>query len=225
MHVVFLEFEGILADTTPHRVGALREALLVDGLSLDDETWTEHCHGLAVDAAVHAARRVLGGADDPVAAEVVRLRAERSFMERISRGLLMQPGGLALVQALRTQARLALVTRAARRDVDFVLTLAGLADVFTCVVTADDRVEGKPSPAPYVLALEKLSRTASVAAGDTLAFEDARPGIRSARAAGVRTVAVGPLPVHHAMEADAYYPTLSGLSFDEMRSLARGGRT
>ena len=225
MHVVFLEFEGILADTTPHRVGALREALLVDGLSLDDETWTEHCHGLAVDAAVHAARRVLGGADDPVAAEVVRLRAERSFMERISRGLLMQPGGLALVQALRTQARLALVTRAARRDVDFVLTLAGLVDVFTCVVTADDRVEGKPSPAPYVLALEKLSRTASVAAGDTLAFEDARPGIRSARAAGVRTVAVGPLPVHHAMEADAYYPTLSGLSFDEMRSLARGGRT
>lgn len=224
MQVVFLEFEGVLADTTPHRMAALRDALLPDGLALDDETWVEHCHGLSVEDSVRAARRALGAPDDPVAAEVTRLRAERGFMERIGRGLLMQPGGLALVQALRSQARLALVTRAARRDVDFVLTLAGLADTFTCIVTADDKGDGKPSPAPYLLALEKLSRTAPVTAAETLAFEDSRPGIRSARAAGIRTVAVGSLPVHHAMEADAYFATLAGLSFDEMRSLVRGGR-
>ncbi|MHB8839217.1 MAG: HAD family hydrolase [Gemmatimonadaceae bacterium] len=223
MQVALLEFEGILADTTPHRLAALREALLADGLSLDDETWIEHCHGLAVEPSVLAARRALGAADDPVAAEIVRLRAERSFTERISRGLLMQPGGLALVQALRTQVRLAVVTRAGRREVDFVLTLAGLADAFTCVVTADDKVAGKPSPALYALALEKLARTAPVTLADALAFEDARPGIRAARAAGVRAIAVGPLPPHHAMEADAYFPTLAGLSFDEMRALVRGG--
>ncbi len=224
MHVVLLEFEGILADTTPHRLAALREALTSDGLSLDDETWIEHAHGLAVEEAVRAARRALGAPEDPTAVELARLRAEGAFRRRIARGLLMQPGGLALIQALRTQARLALVTRASRRDVDFVLTLASLADAFTCVVTSDDRVEGKPSAAPYVLALEKLARTAPVVAGDALAFEDSRPGVRSARAAGVRTVAVGPLPLHHAMEADAYLPTLSGMSFDAMRALVRGGQ-
>ena len=37
MQVVLMEFEGILADTTPHRIAALREALSVDGLSLDDD--------------------------------------------------------------------------------------------------------------------------------------------------------------------------------------------
>ncbi|MBM3907297.1 MAG: HAD family phosphatase [Gemmatimonadetes bacterium] len=224
MRVVCMEFEGVLADTTPHRVASLREALLADGLALDDETWMEHCHGLPVEAAVQAARIALHAPDDPVAVELARLRAEKSFTERISRGLLMQPGGLAMVQALRTQARLALVTRAARRDVDFVLTLAGIADAFTCLVTADDKVEGKPSPAPYVLALEKLARSAPVTAGDAVTFEDARPGVRAARAAGLRVIAIGPLPPHHAMEADAYYPTLAGLSFDAMRSLARGGR-
>ena len=87
MHVVFLEFEGVLADTTPHRVAALRDALLADGLALDDDTWIEHCLGLTVDDAVVAARRALGAADDPVAAEVTRLRAERGFVERIGRGL------------------------------------------------------------------------------------------------------------------------------------------
>jgi len=224
MQVVLLEFEGILADTTPHRLAALREALSADGLSLDDETWIEHCHGLAVEPAVRAARAALGAPDDPTAVELTRLRAERAFTLRISRGLLMQPGGLALIQALRTQARLALVTRASRRDVDFVLTLANVVDAFTCVVTADDNVEHKPSPAPYLLALEKLSRTAPVVPGESLAFEDSRPGVRSARAAGLRAVAVGPMPVHHAMEADSFFPTLSGLSFDEMRALVRGGR-
>lgn len=224
MHVVLLEFEGILADTTPHRLASLREALSVDALSLDDETWAEHCHGLSVESAVRAARAALGADDDPVAVELARLRAERAFTLRIGRGLLMQPGGLALVKALRSQARLALVTRASRRDVDFVLTLANVTDAFTCVVTADDAVDGKPSGAPYALALEKLSRTAPVAPGEALTFEDARPGIRAARAAGVRSVAVGPLPLHHAMEADAYYPTLSGMTFDQMRALARDGR-
>lgn len=224
MHVVFMEFEGILADTTPHRENALRLALLADGLALDDETWTEHCHGLAVGDAVLAARRALGADSDPVAAEICRLRAEKEFTRRISRGLLMQPGGLALVQALRTQARLAVVTRASRRDVDFVLSLANIADAFTCVVSADDRVDGKPSPAPYTLALEKLSRTTPVTAADAVAFEDARPGLRAARAAGVRAIAVGALPPHHAMEADTFYPTLTGMSFDAMRALVRGGR-
>ena len=218
-----MEFEGILADTTPHRVAALREALSVDGLSLDDETWTEHCHGLGVESSVRAARRALGADDDPTAVELARLRAERSFTQRIGRGLLMQPGGLALVQALRTQARLALVTRASRRDVDFVLTLANVADAFTCVVTAEDTVEGKPAAAPYLMALERLSRTAPAAPGEALAFEDSRPGIRSALAAGVRTVAVGSLPLHHGMEANSYFPTLSGLTFDEMRAMVRGG--
>lgn len=225
MHVVLLEFEGILADTTPHRLAALREALADDGLALDDDTWTEHCHGLAVEPAVAAARRALGAPDDPTASDLTRLRAEQAFTRRISRGLLMQPGGLALVQALRTQARLALVTRASRRDVEFVLTLANVADAFTCMVTSDDAVAGKPSAAPYLLAIDKLSRTSPVAPGEAIAFEDARPGIRAARAATVRTVAVGPLPLHHAMEADMYFPTLSGLSFDDLRALARGRQT
>jgi HAD superfamily hydrolase (TIGR01509 family) len=224
MQVVLLEFEGILADTTPHRLAALRDALLADGLALDEETWAEHCLGLSVEGSAIAARRALGAADDPVAVEVTRLRAEKAFTQRISRGLLMHPGGLALLQALRTQARLALVTRASRRDVEFVLTLANLTDVFTCIVTADDKVAAKPDPAPYALALERMNRTAAISAADALTFEDARPGIRAARAAGVRSVAVGPLPLHHAMEADAYFPSLTGLSFDQMRALVRGGR-
>lgn len=223
MQVALLEFEGVLADTAPHRLAALREALLADGLALDDETWLEHCLGLPVDASVQAARRALGEADDPVAAEITRLRAEKSFTERIGRGLLMQPGGLALVQALRTQARLAIVTRASRREVDFVLTLAGLADAFTCIVTADDPGAGKPSAAPYQLALHKLSRTTPVTPADAVAFEDTRPGIRSARAAGVRVIAVGSIPPHHAMEADAFYATLAGLSFEQLRAFVRGG--
>jgi hypothetical protein len=30
--------------------------------------------------------------------------------------------------------------------------------------------------------------------------------------------------VHHVMEANSYFPTLSGMTFDQMRALVRGGR-
>ena len=53
-----------------------------------------------------------------------------------------------------------------------------------------------------------------------LAFEDARPGIVSARAAGLRCIAVGALGAHDALLADAYVPTLSELTRAELATLA-----
>jgi HAD superfamily hydrolase (TIGR01509 family) len=52
------------------------------------------------------------------------------------------------------------------------------------IISGDDVAEGKPSPAPYQLALQKLG----VPAGEALAIEDSESGVRSATAAGVRVL-------------------------------------
>jgi beta-phosphoglucomutase-like phosphatase (HAD superfamily) len=55
-----------------------------------------------------------------------------------------------------------------------------------------------------------MSRLRPVSAGSVLALEDGSSGIRSARAAGLRCLAVGALPAHCAMQAEGLLPTLRG---------------
>jgi len=66
------------------------------------------------------------------------------------------------------------------------LELAGLADIFEIVVTADDVVHGKPAPDMFLLA----ARLMGVPPEKCLVFEDAVPGIQAAHAAGMQVVHV-----------------------------------
>ncbi len=66
------------------------------------------------------------------------------------------------------------------------LALAGLADLFKVVVTADDVVHGKPAPDMFLLAAKRMG----VPPHKCLVFEDAVPGFQAAEAAGMQVVHV-----------------------------------
>ena len=104
-----------------------------------------------------------------------------------------------------------------------MLGLSGLTPAFECVVSADDPVPGKPDPSGYRLALTRLSRKRAVAPHEALALEDALPGIQAARAAGVPVVAVGGLPAHCAVAADAYIQSPAGHTLDSLARLVTHG--
>ncbi|MBL0523543.1 HAD-IA family hydrolase [Aeromonas dhakensis] len=82
--------------------------------------------------------------------------------------------------------RWALVTSASQRVARHRLRSAGLP-LPALLVGAEDVEHGKPDPAPYLLAAERLGLTAA----DCLVFEDAPAGISSALRAGCRVVQVG----------------------------------
>jgi sugar-phosphatase len=91
-----------------------------------------------------------------------------------------------------------------------MLTAADLDVVFELVVTADDVPAPKPSPAPYLHAIAVMARRQPVAPLNVVALEDGWAGIASARAAGVRCIAVGELAAFSAMQAQGLIPTLHG---------------
>jgi HAD superfamily hydrolase (TIGR01509 family) len=68
----------------------------------------------------------------------------------------------------------------------FTLELLGLEDFFTVVIGSEDVEKGKPHPAVYLLAAEKLG----VEPQKCLAFEDTALGIKSAKDAGLTVVGV-----------------------------------
>ena len=75
-----------------------------------------------------------------------------------------------------------------RREIEPVVARAGLADAVRVLVAADDVTRGKPDPEGYLRALEALGDDLEPA--DVVAFEDTEAGIASARAAGLRCLAV-----------------------------------
>ncbi|HEX8201035.1 MAG TPA: HAD-IA family hydrolase, partial [Isosphaeraceae bacterium] len=97
------------------------------------------------------------------------------------------PGLAALIRRLQPNTRLAVVSTTWRANIETVLRAAGLADAFELVVAKEDVEAPKPDPACYRLALARLRLSAPAA----VALEDSPTGIASARAAGLRPVAVG----------------------------------
>lgn len=96
------------------------------------------------------------------------------------------PGAIILVRtATALGVRVAIVTSAGPAWVRTAVGDGlGVLDLVELVVTAQDVVNGKPDPAGFLLACERLG----VDGGDTWAVEDSIAGVAAAAAAGVGTV-------------------------------------
>ena len=219
LDTVLLELEGVIADTSEARRDAVFAALRADGISLPDAEYRELCAGLGFEEAIRAVHRNAGGAADETAISLSAHRAERAYRAYIGKGLTLVEGARETLERLHDSVRLALVTRSPRNDAMFVLSLARVEHLFTCVVAAEDALP-KPSPEPYKLAIARLQRArARVARGTAVAIEDGLPGVQSARAAGLATVVVGDVPAHVALEADGFVPSIAGLTAEAVLSL------
>lgn len=103
-----------------------------------------------------------------------------------------------LVGASASGVPLAIVTSAGPAWVERSLEALDLPlDSLDLVVTARDVVDGKPHPAGYALACERLA----AAAADAVAAEDSPAGVRAALGAGVRRV-VGVATTHPATQLE-----------------------
>ena len=217
LDAVLLEWEGVLADTGAARRDALLRALADEGVPWTTAAYDACCGGLDVRtaAAVAVAR---AGCADATLAELVALRATRSFVERLARGFTLTPGAAAFIAAAAHQSRVAIVTRAGRAETEIALQLSGLGTAIAVVVTADDVGDPPPAPVSFVRALAHLARNRAVRSQRTVAMLHTSFAVRAARGAGVRTLAVG-APAHVALDADAAVDELPGLTVAAIASL------
>jgi HAD superfamily hydrolase (TIGR01509 family) len=80
----------------------------------------------------------------------------------------------------------AIASGGTRDVVESTLAKTGLAPLFKVVVTADDVEHGKPAPDMFLLAARRMGVTPS----KCLVFEDGKPGVKAAEAAGMKWVFV-----------------------------------
>jgi beta-phosphoglucomutase-like phosphatase (HAD superfamily) len=216
---VLLDWEGLLVDTGKSRREALALALAAEGIELDEATYEDRFAGRSMRTIVASALGWRAGDDTLV--ELVALRAQRELGARLAQGFVVSPDVVRFVEHAQLRAPVVVVTAAGRDETDAALRLAGLRDTFAVVVTADDLAGDAPSREHVDAALGHLSRRrgGALVRERVLALATTRPAIVAARAAAVRTIAVG-APAHVAVEADGALASLAGATVDTLDALA-----
>ncbi|WBB78673.1 HAD family phosphatase [Micromonospora sp. WMMD882] len=179
---VLFDMDGVVVDTE-RTVAAFWQALAADhGFVISDDDLDEHVFGRHAEHTLRALFPAVADTGHPQIYERLRINDQTLRYAEI-------PGATRLIGELRAAGvPVALVTGAQEWKAVAVLDQLGLTDSFDVQIRADDIPVGKPDPACYRLAAEKLG----VDIGRCLVFEDAFSGVTAAVSAGATCVAIGP---------------------------------
>jgi beta-phosphoglucomutase len=191
---VIFDFDGVLVDTEPLHCRAFLEALKPLGIGFTWEEYQELYMGLDDRGAFLEACRAHGRVLDEEALGDLLSAKSGVFQEVIREGVRAYPGAISLVESLHARGLpLAINTGALHSDIAPILTRLGISRCFPLAVTADDVRRSKPDPESYRLAFTRLRDAYPKqvrSAGACLAIEDTPAGIRSAKRAGIKVLAV-----------------------------------
>lgn len=180
---ILFDLDGTLVNTDPLHFQAWQEMLLEQGLEIDKAFYQTRISGRLNPIII---QDIL---PDLTLEQGEKFAEDKEARFRELAPLLKPLAGLEKIIDWTKEYGLktGLVTNAPRKNVDFMLEILELAEIFDAVFVAEEDVtEGKPDPAIYKLALERLDITPETA----LAFEDSPSGIRSAVGAGIRTIGI-----------------------------------
>lgn len=190
-HAAIFDMDGLLIDSERAIMQAWMESARDHGIALAPDAYASVV-GRAAPESNAILVSLLGGTD---AFRAVRSRAvDLLSRERHDQGFPLKSGVLeflALLQAM--DIRCAVASSSSAAEIRHRLGAVDVLPYFGAVAGGDEVPRGKPDPAVYRLAAERLG----VPATACLAFEDSENGARAALAAGAQVVLVpdlAPLP-------------------------------
>lgn len=208
---VLWDMDGTLLDSSEYHWQSWRETLAAESYELSREKFASF-FGQRNDMILHG----IFGPDYPAS----DLRRVSDIKEEMYRELL-RAGGIELLpgverwlKSLRREGwKQAIASSAPLLNIEAILDVLNLRNVFDAVVTAEDVERGKPDPQVFLAAAEKVS----VPPSRCIVVEDAPAGTEAGRRAGMRTIGI--LSEHFALQADIVVRTLEELpdaAFDDL---------
>lgn len=192
LQAIVFDFDGVIADSEPLHLRGFQQALAEEGIELTPQEYYARYLGYDDTGVFEALAHDRGLAmTDRRITELVE-RKGACVRRMMHEGSVLFPGAREFIREAAAAVPIAIASGALRHEIDEIVEAAGVADLFSAIVAAGDTPQSKPSPAPYLLAFERL-RAATGGGLDPrrcVAIEDSRWGLESARGAGLRCVAV-----------------------------------
>ncbi|HEV8397767.1 MAG TPA: HAD family phosphatase [Vicinamibacterales bacterium] len=226
LQAVIFDFDGVIADSEPLHFRAFQQALAEDGLELTPKEYYARYLGYDDVGAFQAFGEDHGEAMDAARLAALVARKGVKLQAMLSGGSVLFPGAVEFVRAAASAVPIAIASGALRHEIEEVIAVAGVGDLFAAIVASGDTPQSKPSPAPYRLAFERLQDASGTTLdpGRCVAIEDSRWGLESARGAGLRCVGVtNSYPADELTGAELVVSGLQALTLDALDRLCGAG--
>lgn len=202
VRAVIFDMDGVITNTMPDHFRAWKNTLGHYGVHVNhlDIYCREGQPG------TNSVQEIFSEKHKPYTPKLVQeiLRKKEELFKKIAKRRFI-PGARSFIRYLhQSHFQLALVTGTSRSEVHRILP-GYLYRLFDGIITGNDVKKGKPDPEPYLLALKRLK----IRPQEAVVIENAPFGIRSAKAAGLKCLAVATsLPKEHLNGADHIFPDL-----------------
>ena len=218
---MIFDFDGVIADTEPLHFASFRQTLAEIGISLTEADYYANYLGYDDRGCFLAALNAHQHPTDPVALAQLMQRKARAYLRSVKDHLVIFPGVREFVREASAAYPLAIASGALRHEIEVILEQAGLRKEFLYITSAEDVTRGKPDPQPFLQALNALNRQRqeqAITAESCLVIEDSIPGIRGAKIAGMKVLAVANThTIQDLHEAHAVAQSLSQIRLSELR--------
>ncbi len=181
---IIFDMNGVITDDEDCHELATKKAFDQVGVSITPEMYRKFCLGrpdaVAFKELIAEFRINNGNAEDLISEKTL------FYLELIKDNLKIYPGVVELIHRLHQKYTLALTTSSTFDEMETVMDKLQIGRLFKTRVSARDVKHGKPDPEPYLLTAEKLG----VDCEDCLVIEDSENGVRSAKSAGMKCIAI-----------------------------------
>jgi beta-phosphoglucomutase len=224
LRAVIFDFNGIIVDDEPIHFKLFQRVLGEEGITLTEKDYYARYLGFddrgAFSAGYHENKRSLS---ENKLAELIARKAAY-YQEAIRDHVTIFPGVETLIANLSPRLPLAVASGALRDEIETILSTAALLQHFTAIVAAEDVRHGKPEPEIFLKALEQINagRDAhdQINAGDCVVIEDSKEGIKGARRAAMKCLAVtNSHPPELLKDASAVVKSLTEVDLNFLESL------
>ena len=223
MDAIIFDFDGVVVDSEPIHFMAFRKVLTEVGLELTEQDYYSIYLGFDDHdcfAAVMQANSLTFTED-----QIARLTENKTKIvkEVIKDKIEPLSGAVELISSAAAEGfPLGICSGALREEIELALQCIGAEKYFKLIIAARDVTHGKPDPEGYLLTLRKLAQLTGreIRSEKCVVIEDSPAGITSAKAAGMKVLAVtNSYPTDALREADMIVRTLAEVSADTLGKL------
>jgi beta-phosphoglucomutase-like phosphatase (HAD superfamily) len=192
LQAVIFDFDGVIADSERLHLRAYQEILAPEGVTLSEGDYYDRYLGYDDVGVFRELGKDRGLAMDEGRLATLIERKGQRYDELAAAGEMLYPGAADFIRAAAAVVPIAIASGALTHEIEEILERAGLRPLFPVIVGADQTARSKPHPEPYVTAFARLKAHAGreLEPWRSVAIEDSKWGLVSARGADLRLVAV-----------------------------------